>query len=287
MDAVRAPTFDDYRHHLDGDDDEFADAVRHRADQRHQLLPRRRDLAGRERPDRAGVDRGACARRAVAGVGGGLCQRRGGVHHRHPPVRGPGRGRVPAARQDLRHRCRRRGAVPCPPRSLPTPELGRRRSAGTARPVLRRGGRRAGVPQGPAAPGDLRAPRPRAGPAHLTHRPAVVPQHADVLHPPDPGADPAPVPLRRACVWFPGAWSVGGAGHPHRPVHALRPHAAGVPPCAVAQGATRARGQGLRRRTAEPTVVPRTRPARRAGVGVRHGAHGPGGARRRRARSWP
>ena len=49
-------------------------------------------------------------------------------------------------------------------------------------------GERYVVPQGPAPVGDLRAPRPRAGCPDLAHRPARLPQHADVLQRRDAGA---------------------------------------------------------------------------------------------------
>ena len=52
------------------------------------------------------------------------------------------------------------------------------------------------VPQGSAAVRDLRPQRPDPGRADLAHRPARVPQHADVLHRGDADADPAAVPLR-------------------------------------------------------------------------------------------
>ena len=103
---------------------------------------------------------------------------------------------VPRAREDLRDR-RRRGGAATRRATAPTrheavedvPARCARALLRALRPALR-------VPHGPAARGDLRPQRPRAGRADLAHRPARLPQHAHVLQRRDAGADPAALPLR-------------------------------------------------------------------------------------------
>ena len=96
---------------------------------------------------------------------------------------------------------------------------------GPARALLRAGRPALHVPQGPAAHRHLRAQRPHAGRADLAHRPADLPQHADVLQRGDAGADPQPLPLRAEPVGLPVPRQVRDAHHALGPVPAGQPQA--------------------------------------------------------------
>ena len=137
------------------------------------------------------------------------------------------------------------------------------------------------LPQGPAAHGDLRAQRPDPGRADLAHRPAGVPQHADVLQRRDAGADPAPLPLRARRRRRAVPRQVRDDALAPRPVRRGRPQAPIFlkQPCATMPAAQarspiaeqeaprrasepRGPGRGARGRPARPVIVSRDRPAR-------------------------
>ena len=94
----------------------------------------------------------------------------------------------------------------------------RGRAARRARALLRALRPALHVPPRPAACGDLRPQRPRAGRPDLADRPARLPQHAHVLQRGDAVADPAPVPLRARRRRHARAGQVGDAHHARRPV---------------------------------------------------------------------
>ena len=163
-------------------------AVQHDPDQRHRVLPRPGRVgvpAGRGDPRAAGRTQ---PRRADPGVERGLRVRPGGLHPRDGSSPSHRRRRVPRAGQDLRHRRRRGGARPGAARGLHAGR-DRRGARGQARSeYFEQQGSRYSLPQGPAALGDLRPQRPRAGRPDLADRPAGLPQHPDVLQRRDPGA---------------------------------------------------------------------------------------------------
>ena len=214
-------------------------AVQHHPDQRDRLLPRPAGLGVPERRGPARLIADKRRRRADPRLERRLRLGRGGVHAGHAARRGAGARAVPRAGQDLRHRRRRGGAQPGPPGRLHG-QAGRGRPAGAAGAVLRAQRRRLRVPQGPAARGDLRPPRPDPGRADLAHRPAGLPQHPDVLQRRDPGAGAGPLhfALRE------GGYLLLGKAEmllgPLRPVRAGGPEAPGLPegpgrrPCASA-----------------------------------------------------
>ena len=85
------------------------------------------------------------------------------------------------------------------------------------------------LPQRPAPHGDLRPQQPAAGRADLAPGPAAVPQHADVLHRRDAGADPAALPLRARRRRSADAREVGDDALAPGRVRAAGPQAADLP----------------------------------------------------------
>ncbi len=148
------------------------------------------------------------------------------------------------------------------------------------------------LPQGPAPLGDLRPPRSDPGRADLAHRPAGLPQHADVLQRRDPGADPRPLPLRA-----PAARASSSSARPRRcsatatssaPIdlkHRIFQAPAAHRPPRAAAGGHPGGGAGGRRAGQPHGAGPRGRLRRRPGGADRRRPQGAARARQRARRA--
>ena len=276
MDAVGARDFAAYRDRLEEDPEEFARALRRDPDQRHELLPRPGRVGVRRGRDRAAHrrERGTADPRLV----GRVRERRRVLHARDAFRGGARQGRPPRAREDLRHRHRRRRAPLRAPRGVHG-ERGQGRARRAARALLRAARDRLQLPQRVPARRHLRPQRPAPGSADLARRSARLAEHAHVLRPGSAGQHPQQLLLRPAASRVPDARQGRGAAQPHGPVRGVRPlathlrqeprdvhGAADRAPCGAAAGGGRRRAAPRDRVRAGAARADRRRP-RRARLG--------------------
>ena len=173
-----------------------------RPDPRDPILPRSRLFEGLAPARPAGDPRRAPARRAAAGVGRWLLDRRGGLLTGHPAVRVPRRARAVAADPDLRdrrERARHRARAERASIRRRSRATSRRRGCGasSSRTTAATGSRRR------CATCALRAPRPHPRPALLAHGRDPVSQPADLPESRGTAEGDVAVPLRAEAVGFP------------------------------------------------------------------------------------
>ena len=247
-------------------------ALRHAADQRHGVLPRPARLGPRARRGAARAPGRQAARRAGPRLERRLRDRGGGIHGSDAPRRGPRRGRVPRAREDLRDGHRRDRAHGGAAGGVHA-QAARGGAGRAAREVLRALRPAHGLPQGPPAHRHLRPQQPRVRRADLADRPADLPQHADVLHRGGAEQHPAPLPLRAPRARRADARQVGDDDLPPGPLRAGRSQ-----PPDLREGPAR----GV---APEPSRRPRGR--RPAGAGARRRRPDRAGTRHSTSGRWP
>ena len=190
---------------------------------------------------------------------------------------------VPRAREDLRHRRRRRRARPRRgTRATPTEQCEGvpARAASTATSTARDAALT--LPQGPAARGDLRPQRPRAGRADLAHRPAArAATRSCTSTRRRRRASCAASTSRSSDDGVLVARQVRDADHARRSVHADRPQAAHLH-ARWPRGGARPTASACRLIDGEPVGVGEPMPLRDRAFDVGPGR--PGRRRRRRAR---
>ena len=212
MQVVQIDRLDAYIERLRGDPSEVQPPVPGPADRGHPVLPRSLGVraAGAGRDPQA--VRGQVSGRSDPAVGARLRYGGRGLLPRHPAARTDlqdGRG---AARTDLRHRHRR--ARPGDRAQRPLPRHHRPAYvARTPRPLVREGRRHLQHRQGSARDVHLLAAQPDQGRPVFPHRPAVVPQPADLPEQRASGAGDPDLPLLAAARRLPVPGS-GGKRHP-------------------------------------------------------------------------
>ncbi len=249
-------------------------AVSRPAHRRHRVLPRSGGVRGPGEHGHPGTVPGQGAGRHGAGLGSGLCHRRGGLLDRDPAARAHGRAAAPAAGAGVRHRHRRGGADPGPGRPLRARRL-RGHLARAPAPLLRRGGGRPRAGQGRARDVHLLQPQPDPRSALLAHGPDQLPQPADLPRRGPAGARAPDPALRAPAARLSVPRHLGEHLAAGRPVRGRGPHASHLP----APG-------GWRRASARAAPDLRPAPGRRLGRRPRapRGAGAVAAPRRRRPR---